>query len=75
MLITFDMRAGYSALLAAQDAAAAPASANRSVLMSANASNPGALATFRKNGGVVTLAFDVAKAVRNAHETGTRSST
>ncbi|HEX2541206.1 MAG TPA: hypothetical protein VHM00_08995 [Caldimonas sp.] len=68
MLITFDMRASYSALLAAQDAAAAPASVHRSVLMSANAANPGALATFRADGGVVALAFDVAAAVRNPHE-------
>ncbi len=69
VLITFDMRASYSAFLQKEQIAALPASANRSLLISANANNPGALAHFRAHGGKVKLAFDVAKAARNSNET------
>ena len=73
MLITFDMRASYSAFLEKEHIAALPNSANRSVLVSANAMNPGALAEFRKHGGKVTLAFDLAKVARNANETARKT--
>ena len=68
VMITFDMRASYSAALRAQHLAAPAASANRSALVSANTMNPGALADFRINGGVVSLDFDLAKATFNANE-------
>jgi len=68
LLITFDIRASYSAFLREEHIAALPASANRSLLVSGNASNPGALAKFRAHGGKVTLAFDLAKAARNTNE-------
>src|SRR5262249_4473659 len=42
-------------------------------LVSANANNPGALAKFRKQGGNVKLAFDLAKAARNANETARKA--
>jgi hypothetical protein len=67
-LITFDMRASYSALLAQQHLATPPATANRSLLASGKALNPGALPKFRDDGGKVTLAFDLAKLARNANE-------
>ena len=73
MLITFDMRASYSAFLEKEHIAALPNSANRSVLVSANAMNPGALAKFRKHGGKVTLAFDLAKVARNPNETARKT--
>jgi hypothetical protein len=73
MLITFDMRASYSAFLEKEHIAAFPNSANRSLLVSANANNPGALAKFRKQGGKVTLAFDLAKAARNTNETARKA--
>jgi len=68
VMITFDMRASYSASLRTQQLAALPASANRSVLVSANTMNPGVLADFRVNGGLVSLDFDLAKATFNANE-------
>lgn len=69
MLITFDMRASYSALLETQHIAALPNTANRSLLVSAKAGNAAALTKFRKQGGKVTLAFDLAKLASNASET------
>lgn len=69
MLITFDMRASYSALLETQHIAALPNTANRSLLVSAKAGNAAALTKFRKQGGKVTLAFDLAKLGSNASET------
>jgi hypothetical protein len=69
MLVTFDMRASYSALLAQQHIGALPGTANRSLLASAKALNPGALAKFRTDGGTVTLLFDLAKLARNVNET------
>jgi hypothetical protein len=69
VLITFDLRASYSAFLHPQHVAALPTSVNRSLLASAKAMNPGALAKFRQDGGEVTLAFDVARLARNASET------
>ena len=68
LLITFDMRASYSAFLEKQHIAALPNAANRSLLVSANVMNPGALAKFRKHGGKTTLSFDLAKVARNASE-------
>jgi hypothetical protein len=73
MLITFDMRASYSALLEKQHIAAFPASATRSLLASAKAGNPGAIAKFRKDGGTLTLAFDLAKVARNTNETSRKT--
>lgn len=50
LLITFDMRASYSALLEKQHIAALPTTTNRSLLLSAKAGNAAALAKFRKQG-------------------------
>lgn len=69
MLITFDMRASYSALLEKQHMTAPPNTANRSLLVSAKAGNAAALTKFRKQGGRVTLAFDLARLGSNASET------
>ncbi len=69
MLITFDMRASYSAFLEKEHIAALPNSANRSLLVSGKAMNPGAIANFRQAGGQLKLAFDLAKLARNANET------
>jgi hypothetical protein len=69
VLITFDMRARYSALLHAQHIAAMPNTANRALMVSANEMNPGGLAKFRKDGGQLALAFDLAKIARNKTET------
>jgi Tc toxin complex TcA C-terminal TcB-binding domain len=73
LLITFDIRASYSAFLREEHIAALPASANRSLLVSGNASNPGALTKFRAHGGKVTLAFDLAKAARNTNESARKT--
>ena len=69
LLITFDMRASYSALLEKQHLAVLPNTANRSLLLSAKAGNAAPLAKFRKQGGKVTLVFDLTKLARNANET------
>lgn len=69
VFITFDMRASYSAFLEKQHIAALPNSANRSLLISGKAMNPGALPKFRKHGGKVTISFDLAKAAYNTNET------
>ena len=61
--------AAWCAFLQQQQLTALPATASRSLLLSANAGNPGALAKFRAHGGKVSLAFDLAKAARNASET------
>jgi hypothetical protein len=66
--ITFDMRASYSALLEKQHIAVMPNSANRSLLASAKAMNPGAIAKFRDDSGQLTLNFDLAKITRNPNE-------
>jgi hypothetical protein len=68
VFITFDMRASYSAHLGQEHIAALPASATRSVLLSAKAANPGKLAKFRKDGGTVKLAFDLKKLAANPNE-------
>ena len=73
VLITLDMRASYSAFLEQQHIAALPNSINRSLLASAKAINPGALAKFRQDGGQVTLAFDLAKLARNSNETARKT--
>jgi hypothetical protein len=68
MLIIFDMRASYSALLQQQHVAALPNAANRSLLLSAKATNAAALTKFRKHGGQLTLKLDFAKLTRNPNE-------
>jgi hypothetical protein len=68
ILITFDMRASYSAFLEKQHIAALPNFANRSLLVSAKSMNPGAIAAFRKDGGQLTLNFDLAKLAHNPSE-------
>jgi hypothetical protein len=73
ILITFDMRASYSASLEKQHIAALPNSANRSLLVSAKTMNPGALAAFRMDGGQVTLEVDLAKLARNTNETARKT--
>ncbi len=65
---TFDMRASYSALLRSQHLAAAPATMLRSLLASGMTLNPGAIATFVRDGGVLSLEFDVALLLRNPAE-------
>ena len=69
MLVTFDMRASYSAVLEKQHIAALPGSVTRTLLVSAKAMNPGALAKFRDQGGQLTLRFDLAKLAHNRNET------
>jgi hypothetical protein len=73
VLITFDMRASYSAFLEQQHIATLPTTVKRSLLASAKAMNPGALAQFRQDGGEVTLAFDVAKLARNNNESARKT--
>ena len=73
ILITFDMRASYSALLAEQHVFALPNTANRSLLISAKTMNPGSLAKFRKDGGLLTLEIDAAKLARNTNETSRKT--
>jgi hypothetical protein len=72
-LITFDMRASYSAVLEQQHLAAAPTSTNRSTLLSGKALQPGAIGKFRKSGGVLKLAFDMKSQAANAHETSRKT--
>jgi hypothetical protein len=69
VFFSFDMRASYSATLAQQHLAAQPASITRSMLVSARTMNPGALAAFRKDGGILSLDFDLARLARNTGET------
>jgi hypothetical protein len=69
MLITFDMRASYSAALEKQHIAALPNTAVRSLLVSAKTMNPGAIRDFRDNGGQLTLEFDLGRLARNTNET------
>ena len=73
LLVTFDMRASYSALLEKEHVAALPNTASRSLLASGKALNPGAIAKFRTNGGKLTLAFDLAKLARNTNETARKT--
>lgn len=73
ILITFDMRASYSAFLEKQHLAALPNSANRSLFISAKTMNPGALAKFRQDGGKLTLDIDLARLARNANETARKT--
>lgn len=68
VFITFDMRASYSAHLAQEHITAMPTSTTRSILLSAKAANPGALAKFRKDGGTVKLSFDLKTLARNPNE-------
>ncbi len=68
ILITFDMRASYSAFLERQHIAALPNSANRSLLVSGKTMNPGKIAAFHKDGGQLVLNFDLAKLARNPSE-------
>jgi len=68
ILITFDMRASYSALLENQHSAGLPNADNRSLLVSAKAMNPGMLRDFRDNGGILTLELDIARFARNTNE-------
>lgn len=68
VLLTFDMRASYSATLAARHQSEMPVSQKRAVLMSGKAQNPGALANFRTNGGVLALEFNPIAAVNNSRE-------
>jgi hypothetical protein len=69
VFLTFDMRASYSAALEQAQLASLPNSSARSLLMSANAGNPGVLAKFRKDGGAAHVQFDLAAAAFNPNET------
>jgi hypothetical protein len=68
-VITFDMRANYSSVLHQQHLAVAPTSRHSSLLLSGKALQPGAIAEFRTNGGVLELKFDVTSLAPNPHET------
>lgn len=68
VLLTFDMRASYSAALDTAHRAALPASWKKAVLISGKAQNPGVVRQFKKDGGVLTLTFRPAIAVGNSVE-------
>lgn len=68
VLITFDMRASYSATLDAKHKAELPAALKKSVLISGRAQNPGAVTKFKQNGGLLTLIFSPELAANNSVE-------
>lgn len=68
ILLTFDMRARYSASLETKHRAALPMVINKSVLISGKAQNPGAVGQFKKNGGQLVLNFQPALAAGNVLE-------
>lgn len=68
VLLTFDMRASYAAVLDASHRAALPASLKKSVLISGRAQNPGEVSRFKKDGDVLTLTFQPALAAGNSVE-------
>jgi hypothetical protein len=69
VLLTFDMRASYSAALDAAHRAALPASLNNAVLISGKAQNPGVVRQFKKDGGLLALTFRPFLAAANSLET------
>jgi hypothetical protein len=68
VLLTFDMRASYSAALDAAHQAARPVSLKKSVLISGRAQNLGEIARFKKDGDILTLVFRPALAAKNSIE-------
>jgi hypothetical protein len=68
VLLTFDMRASYSAVLDAKHQAELPPSLKKSVLISGRAQNPGEVARFKKDGGVLTFTFRPTLAADNSVE-------
>ena len=68
VLLTFDMRANYSAVLDAAHKATMPASLKKAVLISGRVQNPGEVTRFKKEGGVLTLTFRPAQAAKNSVE-------
>ena len=68
ILLTFDMRASYSAELDAKHKADLPASLKKSLLISGRAQNPGEVTRFKKDGDVLTLTFRPGAAARNSAE-------
>jgi len=68
VLLTFDMRANYSATLDAVHKAAQPAMFKKSVLISGRAQNPGEVNRFKKDGGVLKLIFRPVLAANNSIE-------
>ena len=68
VLLTFDMRARYSATLDAKHKAEVPATLKKSVMISGRSQNPGEVTRFKKDGGVLTLTFHPALAAGNAVE-------
>lgn len=68
VLLTFDMRASYSATLDARHKAELPASLKKSVLISGRAQNPGEVTRFKKDGDLLTLTFRPALAANNSVE-------
>lgn len=68
VLITFDMRASYSATLDAKHKAEVPGALKKSVLISGRAQNPGVVTKFKKDGGSLTLTFSPELAAKNSLE-------
>jgi hypothetical protein len=68
VLLTFDMRASYSAVLDAKHKAELPASLKKSVLISGRAQNPGEVTRFKKDGDLLTLTFRPVLAAKNSVE-------
>ncbi|NJM97251.1 MAG: hypothetical protein HC800_08795 [Phormidesmis sp. RL_2_1] len=68
VLLTFDLRARYSATLDATHQAQQPTTLQKSVLLSGKRQNPGAIAQFKANGGPLQLTFRPAVAAANATE-------
>lgn len=68
VLITFDMRASYSATLDTTHQAQLPASLKKSLLISGKKQNPGAIRTFKADGGILTITFQPTSAAGNSIE-------
>ncbi|MBX3303346.1 MAG: hypothetical protein KF693_14120 [Nitrospira sp.] len=68
VLLTFDMRANYSAALDAKHKAELPASLKKSVLISGRAQNFGEVSRFKKDGDVLKLTFRPVLAAKNSTE-------
>lgn len=68
VLITFDMRARYSATLDAIQQTQAPTTLKKSLLISGQKQNPGAIAKFKSGGGELSLTFHPALAAGNSTE-------
>ena len=68
VLITFDMRASYSATLDTIHQAQLPVTLKKSLLISGKMQNPGAIRTFKADGGILTITFQPTSAAGNSTE-------